>query len=545
LSEPAFDASFGRLTSGPSGGIVALWRERHGDDWRLYAVASDASTDAWGSASQLSGLGADALDAQAAVASDGTSLVIWDSSDGSHQVIKAASRSPGQAWNEAQNVSVPDADSYHPQVAMGRDGTAVAVWSRSDGTRNVIQAAVRSAAAWGEAADLSDAANVTRSPQIAVGGDGTAVAAWERSDGDYSIIQASVLAPGGVWSAPQRLSVLGGSANSVRVAMDDAGDALAIWRWYDGGNWIIVSSFRPHGGNWARARQVSVPGISAGIPALAMNASGRATAIWVEASGIWSLNFENNRWSSERAVDDTHAGATSPSVAIDTEGNETAVWSVSGSVFGSFRASGSSGWDDGQGVNCHESQADTCFFTYKPKAVLTAPGKAVGLWLESRDEHQVVASAAYDNTTEAATSDDSSVDSSGDGLSGVSLTGTGGAETGVVIERASRLLYGKRIRLTVHCPSLRPCRGHLLLRRAGGVRALAGRSVHILAGRSTVLLLRVTGLPRSVLLKGARLTAQISIERVRRDRRPTVSGHSLVIIGRLVAKAAGVKAGMR
>jgi hypothetical protein len=323
--------------------------------------------------------------------------------------------------------------------------------------------------------------------------------------------------------------------------MDDAGDALAIWRWYDGGNWIIVSSFRPHGGNWARARQVSTPGISAGVPVLAMNASGRAAAIWVEASGIWSLNFANNQWSREQAIDDTHEGATSPSVAIDAEGNETAVWSVAGAVAGSFRASGSSEWDGDQGVNCHESQAATCFFTYQPKTILTAPDKAIAVWLESRDEHEVIAWAAYDNTTESPSSDDGSDDdSSDDALGEASLIGTGGADTGVVIERASRLLEGKRVRLTVRCPSSRPCRGHLLLRRAGGVRALAGRSVHILPGQAKVLLLRVSGLPRSVLLKGARLTAEISIERVRRGRRPTVSSHSLVIIGRLV-----VRAGMR
>ena len=542
VSDPAFDASFVRLVGGPSGGMVALWREKHGDDWRLYAAAADAGPDALGGSSALSKPGADALNAQAAVAANGASIAIWDSSDGSHQIIQAASRASGGEWSEPQNVSAPGQDAYHAQLAMGRGGSAVAVWSRSDGARNVIQAAALPAGgAWGKPADLSDAANVTRNPHVAVGGDGAAVAVWERSDGDYSIIQASVLTPGGAWSVPQQLSVPGGNATSARIAMDDAGDALAIWRWYDGLNWILAASYRPAGHDWQRVRQVSVSGFSAGPPGLAMNGSGRAVAIWTETSGVWTAQFGvDGRWARKRKMDAPGAGAPNPSVSIDATGDETAFWSSGGSVYGSFRASAADQWDSSQEVDCQPS-ADVCFFSYQGRSVITDSGKAFAVWLESRNEHEVVASATFDNTTPPPEATDQS---SSDDLSTDSLADNGAA-TGVVVERTSPLLSGKRIRVTVRCPASRQCRGHLVVRRTAGVLALAGRSVRVLPGRSTVLLLRLTGLPRSVLLKGGRLRASIGVQRARRGREPLVSSHGLVIVGRLARASTPVQPGIR
>ena len=190
---------------------------------------------------------------------------------------------------------------------------------------------------------------MTRTPQVAIGGDGTAVAAWQRSSGDYSTIQVAVLTHG-TWTPHARLSVPGENAVDPRVAMDDAGDAVVLWRWFDGANWLVESSFRPAAGSWQRVEQVSVAGFSALSPQLAMNGAGQAVAVWAYQSEVWSAQLgAGGRWSSERETPNSGSGSGSsaPSVAIDASGNETVVWASNGSVYGSFKPHDADAWDPG------------------------------------------------------------------------------------------------------------------------------------------------------------------------------------------------------
>jgi hypothetical protein len=540
VSATDFDAGSPLLASGQGGGVVALWREKHGDDWLLYSASTGADSSVFGSPTRLSDPGQDALNARVTVASNGNALAIWNRSDGSHQVVQSASRAAGQAWGAPQVASVPDADAYHPQVAMGRTGDAVAVWSRSDGEHNVIQSAtLPSGGSWSKAVDLSDPANVTLTPQVAVGGDGTAVAAWQRSDGDYSTIETSVLTRGS-WSTTRRLSIAGGNATNPRIAMDDAGNAVEAWRWNDGLHWIVASSFRPAGRDWQRVQQVSAPGISAASLQLAMNASGQAVVIWATRVGVFAAQLGGNgRWSTPREVDNgddpPSTASSSPSVAIDPAGDETALWSPSGYVYGSFRAHDADAWDVSQQVDCDGGEADMCFYSYEAKAAITRAGAAVALWMTSGDDHEILTTATYDNTQPADGGDDSGDDDSSDDADADSLASSTGA-VGTILDHTATLLPGKRIRVTVRCQIAHECRGHLVLRRTPARRvALAGVPVRVASGRSATLVLALTGLPRAVLFRGARLRTQVVVERMQRGRRVT-AGHALVIVGRREAQ---------
>jgi hypothetical protein len=543
VSDPGFDASLSQLTGNAAGAAVALWSEHHGDDSLIDAASMDAGDRSLGQGARLSAVGGSAFDARAAIAPNGDALVVWDRSDGAHQIVQAVSRAAGQAWGTPQNISAAGADAYHPQVALGTTGDAVAVWSRSNGATNVIQAAsLPVGGSWGAAVDLSTPANVTRTPQVAIGGDGTAVAAWQRSSGDYSTIQVSVLTRG-AWSVPLRLSVPGENAGTPRVAMDDAGDAVVLWRWFDGASWLLESAFRPTGGSWQRVEQVSVAGFSVASPQLAMNGAGQAVAIWAYGSEVWTSQLgAGGRWSSEREVDAGDARdasrSSAPSVAIDASGNETAVWAPNGYVYGSFKAHDADAWDKDQVVDCNGGNDDTCFYPYQPHVVLGASGSAVALFMESRTDHEVLTSAAFDNTQPPADSDngDDSGDGSGDdsssddsGSDAVAITSDPG--TGTILDHTAALLPGKRIRVTVRCGNARSCRGQLVLRSRTAHVALAGLPVQVAPGRARTVVMRLTGLPGAVLWKGARLRVQVSVQRVRRGRL-VLRGHALVIVGR-------------
>ena len=61
----------------------------------------------------------------------------------------------------------------------------MATWERSDGSNDITQAAVRPAAsgAWGEPMNLSAAGENALEAQTAMDPQGNAVAVWERSNG--------------------------------------------------------------------------------------------------------------------------------------------------------------------------------------------------------------------------------------------------------------------------------------------------------------------------------------------------------------------------
>ncbi len=58
--------------------------------------------------------------------------------------ISQASGAPQGPWAlPVEDVSLPGQSASDPQIAAADDGTAVAVWRRSNGTNNVIQSAAR------------------------------------------------------------------------------------------------------------------------------------------------------------------------------------------------------------------------------------------------------------------------------------------------------------------------------------------------------------------------------------------------------------------
>ena len=137
-----------------------------------------------------------------------------------------------------------------------------------------------------------------QSPKVALSATSDIVAAWARSIG----LGASRF-DGRRWGAPQLVSrAYSGFRSSFQgspaVAIDASGNALAIW---DEGRSQIWSSRQEATGPWAAPELVrSADGV--GPPALAVNASGAGLAAWAEgregAQTLWASTFDPRRgWS--------------------------------------------------------------------------------------------------------------------------------------------------------------------------------------------------------------------------------------------------------
>jgi hypothetical protein len=286
LSAAGENASGPQPALDPQGNALAVWQRFDGSDSRIEA-ASRPSGGAFGAAQILSAAGENAFEPQVALDPQGNALAVWRRLEGSDFRIEAASRPPGGAFGPAQILSAPGQDATEPQVALDPQGNALAVWTRSDGSNFRIEAASRPpGGAFGPAQTLSAPGQSAFGPQPALDPQGNALAVWRRFDGSNIRIEAASRPPGGAFfGAAQILSAAGQNTFEPQVALAPQGNALAVWQRFDGSDFRIEAASRPPGGAFGPAQILSAPGQSAFGPQPALDPQGNALAVWQRSDG--------------------------------------------------------------------------------------------------------------------------------------------------------------------------------------------------------------------------------------------------------------------
>ena len=132
-------------------------------------------------------------------------------------------------------LSASGQDAETPQLALNSNRQAVAIWSRSNGTNKIIQTCEKpSGGKWSTPVSLSASSQNASLPLLALNDAGQAVAVWKRSNGTNTIIQASTLNFGATWSTPIDLSQTGQNADNPKVAINAKGECIALWQRPDG-----------------------------------------------------------------------------------------------------------------------------------------------------------------------------------------------------------------------------------------------------------------------------------------------------------------------
>ena len=174
----------------------------------------------------------------------GETVAVWTRLDGT-DTIQAAVRPADGEWADPDELSAPGQDAAEPDVAIDEAGEAVAVWRRYNGSNFIVQAAVRPAdGEWAEPDELSTPGRDGMSPVVAMNVAVGAVAMWDRSDGADLRVQATVRPPDGDWPKPDTLSAAGENAGFAEVALDAAGNAIAVFgRNGDDGPFVQASGY--------------------------------------------------------------------------------------------------------------------------------------------------------------------------------------------------------------------------------------------------------------------------------------------------------------
>jgi hypothetical protein len=165
-----------------SGDALLVWLRSEGNNAQVHARARSAA-GTLGPVQDISDADERARPARVAIDADGDALIVWERSVVMNRQVKARARSAAGALGPVQRISPKGDNAFDPSVAINAGGRAQIVWRLIGETSERIQARSRSAGgALGPVQNLSQASIGTTNPQVAIGGNGDALAVWERFD---------------------------------------------------------------------------------------------------------------------------------------------------------------------------------------------------------------------------------------------------------------------------------------------------------------------------------------------------------------------------
>ena len=391
------------------GNAIAVWEQDDdsnaaNNQLNIWANTYTAGSG-WGTAEPIeSDSSGDARKPQIAFARDGHAIAVWhqDQGDDTDLDVRANTYTTGSGWDEAKTIDNQDGgDAEDPQIAADGQGNAIAVWEQDDGTNYDIAATTYTAAdGWGtpKTVDNSTSGELVFSPEVAVYSGGNAIAAWEQEDdANYSIYAKTYSADSGTWESSATLLENGdaGDADNPQIAVDGAGNALAVWYQDDGTNdSIYANRYSADSGTWDSSAALLENGDAgdADDPQISVDGAGNALAVWHQDDGtndsIYANRYsaDSGTWDSSAALlENGDAGdADDPQISVDGAGNAIVVWEQDDGTTDNVRAisyTASNGWSTAATLESSDDGASDV------QVAVSSAGNAVAVWEQYNGMH--------------------------------------------------------------------------------------------------------------------------------------------------------------
>ncbi|HET7511078.1 MAG TPA: hypothetical protein VFJ65_12610 [Solirubrobacterales bacterium] len=311
-------------------------------------------------------------------------------------LFASASVANADSWLPAEVLSAEAEDAALPQVAIDPQGNAIAVWQRFNGSKGVIQAAERPAGgSWSEPQDLSDPGESAGEADVAVDAAGNAIAVWRRLDGNnHTIVELSERPFGGAWSEPIELSAHDVYSYEPHVAVNARGDATVIWHAFGTGETLVQSTERPAGGSWSEPVDLSPSGKEGTEAKVGVDAAGTATAVWQLLDGGGAAIQTSRRplggtWSEPEYLSSSEFSAFVPDLAVTGGGDAAAVWGQFEGEPQRVRAAQLSGGKWSEAKTLSGTWAD------EPQVAVDGAGNAVVIWSRAVEETTLIESSEH------------------------------------------------------------------------------------------------------------------------------------------------------
>jgi len=345
----------------PDGNAIAVWQQGEPNNdpipknhYHVLASYYTAATTSWSAPQYLGDTPVadaveDAYEPHVAMDSAGNALVVWTQTDNTHGDLDVwANRYLAVGgWQGAGLVDGDTATVGDTRVAFDAGGNALVVWSDSTFPTtpwSAVWAKRHEPAGTGWQATVSLGSStdeVLSAPQLAFDAGGNAIVVWQQFNSTPWLfsVWANRYQAGGGWSGAQLLEHDDvGDHSDPAIAMDPAGNAMAVWAYNDGHIVGIQASRYVQGTNtWTAPEDINARVGNAMVPSVAMDSTGNAIAVWVEGDGgpyfsLWTNRYiAGSGWGTIELVEynDGDVGGTGmwPQIAIDnTDGSAIAVW---------------------------------------------------------------------------------------------------------------------------------------------------------------------------------------------------------------------------
>jgi len=335
-TDNAGDAGLPKVAIDANGNALAVWHQFDGPQTsgrsNIWSNRYAASTG-WGTATLIETDNAGrAVAPRIAIDANGNALAVWNQFDGTRYNIWSNRYTAGTGWGNAALIETDNAGHAQAvQIAIGANGDALAVWQQFDGTRESIWSNRYTAGTgWSTAARIeNDNAEDAFSPEIAIDGSGNALVVWRQHIGTLGSIWSNRYTAGTGWGTAAIINDTAGNGSHQQIAVDARGNALAVWRQFDGGLTNIWSNRYTAGTGWGTAALNENNAVSAHNPKIAMNANGNALAVWTHNGMLWFKRYTaGTGWGTSALIENNNAGrvAENHQIAIDASGNALAVW---------------------------------------------------------------------------------------------------------------------------------------------------------------------------------------------------------------------------
>jgi hypothetical protein len=259
-------------------------------------------------------------------------------------------------WLPVQSLPTTPAD-----IAADDDGNAVAV-GVSGGT---VQATIRPfGGVWSAPTTFAPPGDsAPTQPKVTVDAEGSAVAVWSATNGGDQLIRIAHRPAGGSWSDAIPLTDETNWGTDYALATDGRGITTVVWSEFSGGPggvFELKGVSRPTGGSWATAASdaFDVPSSvesegSATDPAVGAGEDGTVTVAWIAPgpdgpNAVWTGS--RNPLGAWSAVNDVSDGGllSAPQAVVDRDGDSTVIWGRTGgglepTVRGAHRPAGAGG----------------------------------------------------------------------------------------------------------------------------------------------------------------------------------------------------------